>query len=451
MTDIETERQKKKREARSRRNDDEDKFSQSELFCQIVLKMNRDRFAARKLPDFPRRFHLIEGASGSKAVLEELAHQVVAYRVVDVVTEAIVRYCWEDLSMVAGADISYRSAQACRELWRSLTIPLSPPPLALAEASYVGYAFRKLAFDAPVERDEFGELTWPAEPPHFASFLRRCSAPQQLCAFVGSLFYPEADRQQYLYLHGEGQDGKGSLLRMLYHLIGDAAQSLQPKSRDDRFWNMKVFGKRLVMFPDCEDYKFFSSAEFKSITGNDPVYFEEKGKSGFTAIPTCKFMVASNHAPNITSQKSDLRRLVYCRVAEVSDSDRVGHFDRLLLAEAEQIVRLCKTTYEHLCLPDHGAIPADSANEVADDAEELAIGTFYRHFEQTTQDVGVESSVVFGIMKSECGGNSREFKKYVQIWGRQLGVVYHRAGKRRRYLGMKLRPFRVDGDGRTGS
>lgn len=405
--------------------------------------MNHDELAPLKWPRFPRTFKLLEDHAGCKTVIEVLKDDIVCHRVDNLVVESIVRYCWEQLAAVPGADVSYSSARGCKDLWWSLSAPLVAQPVALAEASYAGLTFRRLGFDAPVQRDAAHRLLWPDGPPNFMTFLSRCSAPKALCAFIGSLFYPQADRQQYLYLHGEGQDGKGSLLRMLYHLLGPAVQALQPKAKDDRFWNMKVYGKRLVMLPDVDDFRFFSSPEFKSMTGNDPVYFEEKGKMGFTAIPTCKFIVASNQKPNISSQKSDLRRLVYCEIKAVPDSERVAHFDRLLLAEAEVIVRLCKTVYEDAC-PEHGPIPCEDAIDVADDAEETAIAVFDQYFETASPECWAEGQAVVAILRNE-RFNDRDIRRLVQVWERKFGIQRKRTKASRRYHGMKRRSLVDDG------
>ncbi len=444
VKDLDQERKKKEKRDRKEATRNDEKVPQSELFFEVVNKMNRAQFSATAWPDFARRFHLLQDQVGCKAVLEELADKVVAYRIDNVIVESIVRYCWEELSRVPGAEISYGAAKSCKDLWWSLTPALSEAPVALAEKSYEGYSFRKLPFDAAVERNDAGELVWPEAPPHFASFLSRCSNARALCAFLGSLFYPDADRQQYVYLFGEGQDGKGSLLRMLYHLLGDASQALQPKGRDDRFWNMKVYGKRLVMFTDCEDFRFFSSPEFKSLTGNDAVYFEEKGKMGFTAIPTCKFIVASNQKPNISSQKSDIRRLIYVEVKGVPDAEIVSHFDQLLLAEAEGIVRLCKTVYESNCA-GHGPIPCDEATGVADEAEEMAMAIFYRHFAPAPPECWVEGQVLLGILRAE-NLSTRDIRKVIQVWERQAGIVKKKTAKGFHYMAMKCSTRRSDAD-----
>jgi hypothetical protein len=394
--------------------------------------MNRQLLAPKEWPEFPRHFHVFQDEQGRQAVLEEYAPGLVGYRDETVVTAAIAQYCWGELGGMLGADLSHKAAVACGKLWLSLTPPLAEKPLALVEKSTPGLAFRRLPFDAP---PEFVDEACP----RFQEFLSRCSQPVAVAAFLGSLFYPDADRQQYLYFYGEGQDGKGSLLRMLYRLLGSACQSLQPKKGDDRFWNMKTYGKRLVMFPDCDDFRFFASPEFKSLTGNDPIFFEEKGRSGFTDIPMCKLIAASNHRPNISSQKSDLRRLIYVEVAPVVEMDLVPNYEDLLFAEAEAIVRVCKATFERVS-PDRGTVPCEFAVDVALEAEDDAICIFNRHFEPTDdENHSISGAQVLEILNKEKVKKGAEQRRIKEVWKRMFGIRIERKTVGIRYFGLRKR------------
>ncbi len=266
---------------------------------------------------------------------------------------------------------------------------------------------------------------------------RRCSQPDALCAFIGSLFYPEADRQQYLYLHGDGLDGKGALLRFLYILFGPAAEALQPRANGDKFWNMKLYGKRLILFSDCEDFKFFGSPDFKCITGNDPIYFEEKGKMGFSAIPACKVIAASNYKPNITSQRSDLRRLIYIDVEPIPEGAVVAHFEKLLLEESAGIIAHCKAVYERECAPEHGPIKADMATNIAAEAEEFFISLFHRYFATADSSGYVPGHVVLTCLGKEGLRHGPHIGRLKAAWSRHFGVSTKRADDGIRYYGMK--------------
>jgi putative DNA primase/helicase len=415
--------------AETRRERDGTEMSQTEFFQVLVQKMNRHGAAPADWPTFPRRFHVVSDDAGRKAVLEELAGEIVVYRDEDVVADAIIQYAWNSIPFVeAASGVDYEKAVKCRNMWLGLTPPLPRRPDALLERSQPGLTFKRLSFDAPPG--------WPGKPPPvFEEFISRCSQPLAFCAFIGSLFYPQADRQQYLYLYGEGGDGKGALMRLLRNVFGAAAVPLSPPTPGDKFWNMRIYGKRLGLFFDCADWKWFASPQFKSLTGNDPLFFEEKNRSGFSDLSDCKIIAASNSKPVITSQKSDLRRLIFIGVRPVSvESDPT--YEARLTAEAEAIIRSCKEIYLQEC-PTHGPIPFDPAVDVALESEAAYLDVFNAHFIVDPEaEIGGED--VRPYLVNANIRSTLEVKKLKDCWGRQIPGLEIKHGKRgTRYVGIR--------------
>lgn len=418
-------------ERKKRQNKKDDRLSAGELKQNVVFKMQGSPLAPPEWRAFPRRFHVVRDDAGRKTILEEHPGRVVSQVIDSVVIETIYKYSYTELAAVPGSDITYKGAEDYFKLWASMTPALAEKPVAVSELSYPGLTFKRLPFDAPPEDIE--------PPPHFASFLARCSQPEAVAAFIGSLFYPEADRQQYVFLYGPGQDGKSSLARFLLDLLGDAVQSLQPKTGGDRFWNMKVYGKRLVMFTDCSDTPFFRSSDFKALTGNDPMYFEEKGRMGFTALPSCKVLVASNWHPDISGQKADIRRLIYAEMAPLADDSLlVPNFDALLSSEAEAIVRFCKAVYGRLC-PQHGPIPCELAHEVAAQNDEDDASLFSEYF-IAAPDGEISGEVMARVLDHAGIKSPREKKRLREVWCRIFGLKFHRRNSGNFYAGGFLRP-----------
>lgn len=376
------------------------------------MKMNRHEDGPG-WPDFETKFHVLVDDIGRKTILEEYGDRLVGYRDDVAVVDAIAKYCHEKLTEVPGSDLQHNSLVAVKNLWLALTRPLKEKPAPVAELSFPGLTFQRLPFDAPAGI--------PAAPtPCFGDFLKRCSQWRPVAAFIGSLFYPEADRQQYLYLYGQGNDGKGALMRVLWKLFGPAGVSLEPKGKDDRFWNMKLFGRRYVMFPDCEDFEFFSSPAFKSLTGNDPIFFEDKGKPGFTAIPTCKIIVGSNHKPNITSQRSDLRRLIFVEVESVPEEDVDARYEAELFKEAAGFLSLCKHVYLEDC-PSHGPIKCEKATHISAEAEERYLSIFQRHF-AVDKASKLRADRIHYVLKKEGIFSNKDVSKLKSAWARAFGV-----------------------------
>lgn len=405
-------------------------LTRPQFFRLVVAKMNGWPDAPFDWPAFPRRFHYVADRTGRKAVLEELDGGIVAYRSRDVVADAILQYCWNSLNTIPEAWVDAEAGTKCRNMWLGLTNQLVERPSVLLEKSQPGLTFKRLDFDAPAD---------PAAtmPPNFGSLIARMSDPDAVCAFIGSLFDPEADRQQYLYLYGEGGDGKGALMRFLHAIFGDAAVSLSPPSKlGDKFWNFNIYGKRLGLFYDCEDWNWFGSSHFKSLTGGDPILFEEKGQSGFTDTPALKFIAASNSKPNVSSQAADMRRLIYVSCLSLPEDQRTPNFDRVLLGEAEGIVRSCRAIYQTRS-SRHGAIMVDQALDVAWESESHYLDLFNTFFE-VDPNSAVPGVTVSSKLREVGIKSSNEAAKIKKVWERVLGVRIKHTKKGAVYSGMGL-------------
>jgi hypothetical protein len=413
-------------------------LKKSELYYQIIQKMNRHPLAPKAMPEFPRRYHVLSDSAKKTTVLAEGANRTVFHVCKRALAEEIARFAVERLGSFPGAaDMSIKDAEACRDLWVALTPPLETQPLALAELSTPGLAFRRLPFDAPPDFDG-------PPPPVLREFLSRCTHADALAAFIGSLFYPESDRQQYVYLYGDGQDGKGTFLRTLFHLLGpEGAVSMAPKEKNDRFYNMRLYGKRLVIYPDCDDFAAFKSPHFKSLTGGDPLYFEPKGEPGFSAIPTCKVIAASNMLPNITGQRADIRRLIFCEVSPFPGETLEARYEEKFLFEAEQMIQYCKGVYEKLC-PRHGPIPCgdgDAVTAIAEAAEEHFAIAFHRSFAVAAPDEWVRGDRVLEEVRRFGIHRGREMANLKSAWRRMFGVEVKKGSDGlMRYHGMKYEP-----------
>jgi hypothetical protein len=303
--------------------------------------------------------------------------------------------------------------------------------------SQPGLTFKRLTFDAPPAASL-------SPSPTFERLMDRTSDPEAICAYIGSLFYPEADRQQYLYLYGEGGDGKGALMRFLHGIFGDAGASLTPPTKyGDKFWNFNVYGKRLGLFYDCEDWNWFGSSHFKSLTGGDPILFEEKGRMGFTDTPNLKFIAASNAKPNISSQASDLRRLIFASFKPLPDGERDIDFERKLMAEAKEIVSLCKGIYLDRC-PDHRSLDVAPAKDVAWEAESYLIDLFNAHF-VASSECEIPAAQVREILKKDGLRDNREIGRAKDVWARVFGVAYVERNKKNFYRGMGFQSVMASG------
>lgn len=249
---------------------------------------------------------------------------------------AVAKYCKSALAKSDQFQLTARECEAAVDYWCYSTEPAQTPRV----------------FSWPDEEGlTFTRLPWRAEPgptPTWDRLLKRMSNTAAFCAWLGSIFDRESANQQYVWIMGEGNDGKGALNRFLRRVFGPGYQSKQPPGRHgDKFWTHGLLGKRLVVFPDCNDTEFVTSGLFKSLTGGDPVSVEVKGAMAYTAKLDAKYLIVSNERPDLSSSRADLRRVIYCEMEERSKGSADDlDFEEKLWREGGAFLSRCITEYE---------------------------------------------------------------------------------------------------------
>ena len=77
-------------------------------------------------------------------------------------------------------------------------------------------------------------------------------------AFVWSTFVKGSRSRQYVWLRGNGQDGKSKVLGVLQGVFGPAAAGINNTlfQKGNQFLFSAIYGKRLVIYADCKNAKF---------------------------------------------------------------------------------------------------------------------------------------------------------------------------------------------------
>lgn len=133
---------------------------------------------------------------------------------------------------------------------------------------------------------------------------------QLLRAYIKACLVGRPDLQRFLELVGAGGSGKGTFIRLLLALLGnDAVHSTTlDQLEKNRFESAKLFGKKLVVITDAERWHGDVSM-LKSITGQDPIRFEEKHKqAGASFTYTGMVLIAANQHTESTDYSSGIQR-----------------------------------------------------------------------------------------------------------------------------------------------
>lgn len=181
------------------------------------------------------------------------------------------------------------------------------------------------------------------ETPTWDHFISRCgSNGEPLMAFIWSLLNKDDKSQQYLLLKGDGEDGKGSLIRWLSKLFNDQLVGLSVTDK----WPALCVGRRIGVFNDINNTAIVMTSQFKQITGGDKVSIEQKYEKTFSVTLDTKFILTTNRAVNIIGAREQRRRAILVEL----NGDRVfiEDYEEKLEAEGSAFLSKCKSAYEKL-------------------------------------------------------------------------------------------------------
>jgi len=346
VIDMETEKEKRKNKGGK-----EDAPSKAEICYRAAAAMVGKRL---DWDPFPERFELIKPPSNAPYYVwireDGECESMLAQPVTELEIQSIILHYFSVNKKTAGASMSPADCETTFKFWQLLALKKPFPEDSIMPVrfkSQPGITWRRLEFDP----DPRGTPTWD-------ELMSRVTTPEVVMAFIGSLFVPEANREQWLCLHGQGRNGKSRIASLLAKCLANGAQSVTPPRGP--FWNAQLLGRRLITFADCGDLKFLGTPNFKNLTGADRVPIERKGKDIFDAAICCKFLIISNEKPEIRNTVSEKRRALYAEVAAFDGQEMNPEiYDQLMWSEAPGILYKCLEWYKKLC-PQHSAIPFSS-------------------------------------------------------------------------------------------
>ena len=290
----------------------------------------------------------------------------------------------------------------------------------------------------------FKHFDWePAESPFQAweEFLSRLSDRESFMAFVWSCFEEENKSRQYVWLRGEGQDGKSKVLGVINRVFGSAATGIGNAhlKSPNQFLYSAIYGKRVVIYADCKNTHLGMTEFVRNCTSGDPVPVEFKGQTPFSWDMYVKLFVASNPKPSFTSQGADTSRVIYIEVAE-SKSKNDPNWSDQLEAELPGFLFACRKEYERLC-PNHGDIQINDTssnliNEAASAFEEDFYGVFEECFKHV-KEAKTEAKHVRNLLKDRRFDNNKigDMKQWME---RTHGIKYRRTKEGRFYENLAL-------------
>lgn len=353
MTDVVDLGMEKRKRARKNESPGE-KLTIAQM-CDLYTEIINKSYVIPGKP-FPHDLYVLTNSRAAKSrtiVQRNPITGEVTPKELDEVEEMIVSFGRDrDIQAAApGLLVTNKRANEAAKFWRACArrIPTPPPTRWLDET---GDTFRRLPW--PLRADPSVNAT-----PTWNGLLKRMSNREAFIAWLGSLLHKDSYLQQYVWIFGHGDDGKGAINRFLERVFGQAYRSTQAPEKDQkRFWAADLPGARVVVFPDCNNWGFVAGGFFKTLTGGDPIRVEEKYEKSKVEILFAKYLFLSNEMPQISSEKADMRRIIFCEM-EPRDGEVDVAFEDKLYAEGGTFLSNCLAFYDKT-YPNHGVINQES-------------------------------------------------------------------------------------------
>ncbi len=187
--------------------------------------------------------------------------------------------------------------------------------------------------------------------PHWLVFLREvlggdAELEAYLKRFCGYCLSGSTDAQMFLFLHGQGANGKSVFLRIISTILGSYAATATLEtfmaSKSDRHLTelAGLRGARLVLVPETEAGRAWAEGRIKSITGGESIRANFMRQNHFEFVPQFKLVVAGNHRPELRRTGEAMRRRLHLVPFSVTipPDRRDAHLAEKLLAEADGIL-----------------------------------------------------------------------------------------------------------------
>ncbi len=264
----------------------------------------------------------------------------------------IVRYCSEKISHIPEYAFTLSEARACAAKVVALLPPLDERPKLTLFKSDLGLCLNRLDFD-PVD----------GPCPDWDEFLSRTDHAEAFKAFVWSIFVPEADRSQILWLWGpSGGAGKTTVMQIILDVLGEAAicQTSVPWEHFSRFWAVPYEHARLVVYTDCASSIDIGHPIILAITGNEHIQVEGKGQNPYMVKMFCKLCGTSNSPIDKRLTSANIRRIIQCEVKARVGIDEGQDWPKRLRAQLPAFLAKCRESFTRDCPNPSRPIPTSA-------------------------------------------------------------------------------------------
>lgn len=247
--------------------------------------------------------------------------------------------------------------------------------------------------------------------PNFDGFMDAVvpACRDMLMAAVFATVFALSLLNQYIWIHGEGGDGKSSFLNALMKFLGSRLCCSLGQTMNSDFGLENAVGKRMVILSDVKTGLSVKSQLIHNLTGHDPVSINRKNKPIITKELQPIVWIAANEAPDVNfDARNEARRCLYIKMQEPSlevqkkfyflnedgsfATDAEGRkinngYDLTggLLREMPAILYKCKQAFERVCPAPYSVIrPSAAAISLAEEnCVDLDVDVWNNYIDET--------------------------------------------------------------------
>ena len=243
---------------------------------------------------------------------------------------------------------------------------------------------------------------------------------------LGYCLTGDTSEQMLPILHGEGSNGKSTLVNVVFDMLGDGysmkaspdmllarKHDAHPTERAD------LFGKRFVAAVETDEGRRLAESLVKELTGGDRVRARRMREDFWQFRPTHKVILACNHKPEVRG--TDLAiwrrlRLIPFNVI-IPEASKDKHLGDKLREELPGILRWCVQGCLDWQAQGLGVPPEVETATASYRADEDAIGGFIEAFCITGSAFKVRAGALYEVYKTYCedsGESSLTQKRFGQ-------------------------------------
>jgi hypothetical protein len=423
LIDIKASKAKNKTDSKDQPKPEKEKKAKiqiAEVYHDLSSVINRDKlFLELKLPAFPFKYYLVNRLKTCNEIIKVDENNIAKFASEKELASDILKFLKINLFDKKIYQLTAKQAKDCAEWW-VMTAPIHEMPKMFLWANEPGETFNRLPWDYdPVASKEC---------PTWDELLSRIKCNKEAyCHFIASIFFEDSYNQQYLWLNGQGNDGKGSLLEILSRIFGQFYTQQHPPNQkgdvDRYFW--AIVGKRVITFDDVKgsNLKLPTHGWFMSLTGGSGQSMRANYEKPIDVKFNAKIIITANGIPQISSERSDVRRCIYVEFEDnpIDINSLNDNYKEKLWFETGNFLNRCIRDYLK-AYPGRGFIKCEreALNQVLDQSEEVFESILNTHF-RLDKDGFVPPGVMGGILKKETESFKAKFYMYLK---NKHGVKY---------------------------